>query len=72
MFNLVKPGVLINVEDTLQLLSKQTDLYAAKKIVEDMINQFKTNKKQRFLVDLSKKKKFKRCFVFCIQYESKC
>jgi hypothetical protein len=40
MFNLVKPGVLINVEDTLQLLSKQTDLYAAKKIVEDMINQF--------------------------------
>lgn len=56
MKNLVKQGVLTNVEDPLQLLSKQTDLCAAKKIVEDMIDQFKTNKKQRFIVDYTRKK----------------
>lgn len=56
--NLVKNGILNNVESYLTRLSKVTDFTEAKKITLEMIQSFSVtdNKKQKLIVGLNRKR----------------
>ena len=56
--NLVKSGILNNVESYLTSLSNVTDFTEAKKIVLEMIQSFgvSDNKKQKLIVGLNRKR----------------
>ena len=56
--NLVKSGILNNVEPCLTRLSKATDFTEAKKIALEMIQSYSVsdNKKQKLIIGLNRKR----------------
>ena len=56
--NLVKSGILNNVESYLTRLSKATDFTEAKKIALEMIQSYNVtdNKKQKLIIGLNRKR----------------